>query len=360
MHYEKGLNYMGHKLAIIGYGGMGDWHYRNVTDSIDSSMVKGIFDIREEACQKARENGLYVYQNVEELINDKEIDLVTIAVPNNFHKDYAISCLKGGKNVICEKPVTMNSSELKEIMAVAEETGMLFTIHQNRRWDKDYKIIKKLYQEETLGKIYYIESRVQGSGQMLHGWRGYPVNGGGMVYDWGVHLFDQLLNLIDSPVVSVAPHLVHLFNQEVDDNFKVLLTFENGISALVEVATNCFINHPRWHVCGSEGTVAIRDWECNGEIVTLANKEVLKWENDIVYTAAGPTRTMAPRPDYTKKFLPLPQVETTWTDFYNNIIDVLDHKAELIVTPEQALRVMSLIDLIFLAANEGKPVSCKI
>ena len=351
---------MGHKLAIIGYGGMGGWHHRSVTDSIDKTMVKGIYDIRDEACQKATESGLQVYQSVDEIIQDNEIDLVTIAVPNNFHKDYAIACLRGGKNVICEKPVTMNAAELREIIAVATETGKLFTIHQNRRWDRDYKIIRKLYQEGTLGQPYFIESRVQGSGQMLHGWRGYRENGGGMVYDWGVHLFDQLLNLIDSPVVSIAPHLVHLFNQEVDDSFKVFLTFENGISALVEVATNCFINHPRWHMCGSEGTVIIRDWECNGEIVSLANKEVLKWEDDIVYTAAGPTRTMAPRPDYTKKILPLPQVDTTWTDFYNNIIDVLDHKAELIVTPEQALRVMTLIDTIFLAAKEGKPLSCRI
>jgi scyllo-inositol 2-dehydrogenase (NADP+) len=351
---------MKHKLAIIGYGGMGGWHHQSIVKSIPNLMVKGVYDLREEACEKARNNGLYVYRQLEELLQDQEIDLVTIAVPNNFHKDYSISCLRAGKNVICEKPVTMNSNELREIMRVAKETGKLFTIHQNRRWDRDYKIIKQLFRDGSIGKPYFIESRVQGSGQMLHGWRGYKINGGGMLYDWGIHLFDQLLDLIDSPIVSVAPHLVQLFNQEVDDNFKVLLTFENGMSALVEVATNCFVNHPRWHICGSEGTVVIRDWECNGEIVTLANKEVLKWEDDIVYTAAGPTRTMAPRPDYTKKSISLPQIETSWTDFYNNIMEVLDHKAELIVTPEQALRVMTLIDLVFLAANEGKPVSCRI
>jgi len=351
---------MGHKLAIIGYGGMGSWHYKSVTDLIDKTLVKGIYDIRSEACTRAKDMGLYIYHDIDEILKDTDIDLVTIAVPNNFHKDYAIQCLRGGKNVVCEKPVTMNADELKEIIAVAKETGKLFSIHQNRRWDKDYKIMKQLYQDGTIGKPYFIESRVQGSGQMLHGWRGYKINGGGMVYDWGIHLFDQLLNLIESPVISVTPHLVQLFNQEVDDNFKVFLTFENGISALVEVSTNCFINQPRWHMCGSEGTVVIRDWECNGEIAKLANKEVLKWEDDIVYTAAGPTRTMAPRPDYTKEISPLPQVETSWTDYYNNIFDVLDHRAELIVKPEQALRVMTLIDLIFLAAKEGKPVSCRI
>lgn len=351
---------MEHKLAIIGYGGMGDWHYKSVTNSVEGLEVKGIYDIRSEACDKAKENGLYIYRDINELIDDEEVDIVTIAVPNDFHKDYAIRCLRGGKNVVCEKPVTIDALELREIILVANETGKLFTVHQNRRWDKDYKIIKQILKEDMIGKPYFIESRVQGSGQMLHGWRGHAVNGGGMVYDWGVHLFDQILDLIDSPVIAVTPHLVNLFNQEVDDSFKVFLNFENGISVLVEVATNCFINQPRWHVCGSEGTAVIRNWECEGEMVKLANKGALKWEDDIVYTAAGPTRTMAPRPDSTKLFLPLPEVETSWTDYYCNVMEVLDHKAELIVKPEQALRVMTLIDLIFIASKEGKPVSCKI
>lgn len=351
---------MKHCLAIIGYGGMGDWHYRNITERIPEIQVKGIYDIREEAIDKAGENGLYCYKTITELLSDNDIDLVTIAVPNNFHKELAIACLIHGKNVICEKPVTMNAAELEEIMAVSKETGKLFSIHQNRRWDKDYKIVQKILEEGTIGTPYYIESRVIGSGRAMHGWRGYSVNGGGMVYDWGVHLFDQLLDLIKSPVVSVSAHLFSVFSKEVDDNFKVLMRFENGISALVEIATNCFIAQPRWHVCGQDGTFVITNWECEGKIVKLASNEVLKWENDIVYTAAGPTRTMAPRPDDTTKQLPLPEVETSWTDYYNNIVDVLDNGAELIVKPEQALRVMKLIDLIFASAKEEKPVVCKI
>lgn len=359
MNRKGGLD-MKHKLGIIGYGGMGDWHYRSVRDLIADIEVKGIYDIREEACIKAKENHLYVYNSLDELLKDEEIDMVTIAVPNNFHKEYSIQCLRHGKNVICEKPVTMNGNELREIIEVAKETEKLFTIHHNRRWDKDYKIVKEIFDHNLIGKPYFIESRVQGSGQMLHGWRGYKENGGGMLYDWGVHLLDQLLQLIDSPVISVTPHLIQLFNNEVDDNFKVIILFENGISALVEVATNCFSNQPRWHICGSDGTAVIHNWECEGEIVKLANKEVLKWENDIVYTAAGPTRTMAPRPDYTKQILPLPEIETSWTDFYHNVIDVLEEKADLIVKPEQVLRVMTLIDFIFATVEEGMPSNCRL
>lgn len=351
---------MERRLAIIGYGGMGGWHQKNIDTRINGLSVKGIYDIDPNAERKAKENGLIVYKSVQEIYEDPEIDIVTIAVPNNFHKDYAIRALRAGKHVICEKPVTMNAAELTEIIEVAQETGKLFSIHQNRRWDKDYRIVKKMKAENMLGDLYFIESRVQGSGRMLHGWRGHAINGGGMVYDWGIHLFDQLLWLIDSPVTSVSVHLAHVYYTEVDDNFQVYLNFENGYSALVEVSTNCFINQPRWYVVGKEGTAVIRDWECNGEIVKLAGENALTWADDIVYTVAGPTRTMAPRPEETKKTLPLPTVETDWSAYYQNILSVLDGKDELIVKPEEALRVMRLIDLIFECAKTGKPASCRI
>ena len=351
---------MAYKMAIIGYGGMGAWHQKNVDERIQGLSVKGVYDIQDNAKEKAMNNHLIVYNSVEELLNDSEVTIVTIAVPNNFHKDYAIQALKAGKHVICEKPVTMNTKELEEIIAVAKENKKIFTVHQNRRWDRDFRTIKKIHEDNLIGDIYFLESRVQGSGRMLHGWRGHAENGGGMLYDWGIHLFDQLLWLIKSPVISVSVQLAHVYYQEVDDNFKVFLTFENGVSALVEVSTNCFINQPRWNVSGKDGTAIIEDWNCNGEIVTIAGENKLTWEDDIVYTVAGPTRTMAPRPDDTKKKIALPEVDTDWSYYYNNILAVIEGKEELVVKPEESLRVMKLIDLIFGCAQSGKPASCRI
>ena len=108
---------MKYNLAIIGYGGMGSWHHGCIREKISELNVKGAYDIRPEIQQKIIQNGLNAYQNIEELLNDSSIDIVTIAVPNNFHKDYAVACLKAGKNVVCEKPVTMNAAELEEIIA---------------------------------------------------------------------------------------------------------------------------------------------------------------------------------------------------------------------------------------------------
>ena len=351
---------MKHQMAIIGYGGMGGWHHQNVSERIPAIHVKGAYDIRQEALDKAVKNGLYAYSSVEELLADPELDLVTVATPNNFHKDLVIRCLRAGKNVISEKPVSMNAAELEEMMAAAKESGKVFSVHQNRRWDKDYAIVKKALQSGVIGEPYFIESRVQGSRGPMFGWRGYKIDGGGMLLDWGVHLLDQLLDLIDSPVVSVTAHLQKIFFGEVDDNIKILLRFENGVSALCEMATNCFINQPRWHVSCCNGTAVVEDWSCRGRMVQLNTDQAMEWGDDIVYTEAGPTRTMAPRPPETTREIPLPEVSTDWSDYYRNIVAVIEGTEELIVKPEQALRVMKVVDLCFASEEQGVGLACHI
>ena len=86
----------------------------------------------------------------------------------------------------------------------------------------------------------------------------------------------------------------------------------------------------------------------------------MKWTDDIVYTEAGPTRTMAPRPEFTKLELPLPDEHPDWADYYKNIAAVINGEASLLVTPEQALRVMRVVDLLFKADAAGVAQKCRI
>ncbi len=349
-----------YQVAIIGCGGMGNWHYDQITKNNSDLVIKGGFDLRAEAMESLEKRGLVCYTSVEEILADSEITLVVIATPNNFHKNLSIACLKAGKHVVCEKPVTMNAKELEEIIAVAKETGKLFTVHQNRRWDKDYCIIKDIVAKNTLGAPYFIESRVLGSRGSMHGWRGYKENGGGMLLDWGPHLIDQVIQLIDSPVIELDGHLLSIFTPEVDDSIKLILRFENGVTAILEMATNCFINQPRWHMSCYDGTAVIEDWSCNGKMVQNKIGSEMLWADDIVYTEAGPTRTMAPRPKEAMVESPLPQVETNLNEFYENVVDVINGKAQLLIKPEESLRVMKIIDGLF-ASNEAKcAITCRI
>ncbi|MEG1407768.1 MAG: Gfo/Idh/MocA family oxidoreductase [Ruthenibacterium sp.] len=261
---------MTYQMAIIGYGGMGSWHHKKLAKGFEKIKVTGIYDICAESREKAAENGLYVYETAEALLADSAIDLVLVATPNNFHKPYVIAALEAGKNVICEKPVAMNAAELEEMIAAAQRTGKLFSIHQNRRWDTDYCMVREILSKNLIGTPYFIESRVLGSRRAMHGWRSYKVNGGGMLLDWGVHLIDQALWLVDSPVVSVDANLQSIFSGEVDDSIKIVLRFENGISYCMEMSTNCLVPQPRWHISVTEKlSLCARTAPCNG-IMTLS------------------------------------------------------------------------------------------
>ena len=98
--------------AIIGYGGMGGWHGEFLRNS-DVVNLMGIYDIKPSQCALAESRGIHAYGSLEELLGDPAIDFVTIAVPNDMHKPLALQALAAGKHVICEKPVTLSSADLR-------------------------------------------------------------------------------------------------------------------------------------------------------------------------------------------------------------------------------------------------------
>lgn len=123
-----------YRFGLIGYGAMGNYHAQQIGTMPDFA-VSAVYDIAPEK-EKARAEGRDVCDSLEELLMRKDVDAVILAVPNNFHKPLAVAAMHAGKHVLCEKPVMMNSRDLLEVLAVSEQTGMLFTVHQNRRWDR--------------------------------------------------------------------------------------------------------------------------------------------------------------------------------------------------------------------------------
>ena len=342
--------------AVIGYGGMGGWHSKKIKEELgEYAELIGIYDINPERCALAEEKGIHAYSSREELLADERIDLVTIATPNDVHKEIAVAALEAGKNVISEKPVAMNSGELEEMIACANRCGKLFTVHQNRRWDQDYLTVKKLMADNTLGKIFRIESRVHGSRGIPGDWRNQPEHGGGMLFDWGIHLLDQAL-IMTQPrkLKSVYAELTYVTNEKCDDGFRATLIFDDGLSFLVEIATSNFIELPLWYVLGENGSAVIEDWDFNGKIVKVSD-----WENrDAVpiVAGAGITKTMAPRTDDTIKTYPLEIEKGDWVEYYKNVFAHLNGKEDIIVTHNQQRRLMRLIEAIIESGTENKLV----
>lgn len=342
------------KIAIVGLGGMGDWH-RELIESIDGLTLAGIYDIKEERQEYAKEKNIRVYGSFEELLADEEVELCLIATPNDLHKPLAIAAMKAGKHVVSEKPVTLSSEDLKEMIAASEETGKLFTVHQNRRWDEDFLTMKKIYDDNLLGEVFRIESRVHGSRGIPGDWRQLKEQGGGMVLDWGVHLLDQILLMLKGVKLNkVYATITHVTNQLVDDGFTTSLLFENGVEVIIEVGTSNFVNLPRWYMLGANGTAIIEDWSLKGEIVSAKGQN----EKDVVpvKTAAGLTKTMAPRRDDTIAKTELPVVKSDIRDFYRNVIKTIRGEEEINVKLPEVARVMRLMEAIFEAAEKQQVV----
>ena len=246
-------------LVVVGYGGMGSWHVAHAQKS-DVVNLLGIYDIDPKKTILARERGIFAYDSLDEVLSDERVDIVTVAIPDDSHLDSVVRSLKAGKNVICEKPVAMDSNELEEMIAAAESAGKIFSVHQNRRFDVDYLAMKQIKESGELGEIINIESRIHGSRGIPSDWRGVKEHGGGMVLDWGVHLIDQLLQIFDEKIVGVHCDLDHITNKEVDDGFKLTIYFESGKSAYIEVGTYNFISMPRFYMRAEKGSALITDW----------------------------------------------------------------------------------------------------
>lgn len=345
------------KWALIGYGGMGRWHVEKLR-TLPEFEIAGVYDILPERREAAVKDGLTAYDSLESLLADASVELVTIATPNDLHRPIAIQAMAAGKHVISEKPVTLSSRDLQAMIDASRKYGRIFSVHQNRRWDEDFLIIKQIYDQNSLGRVFNIESRVHGSRGVPGDWRNTWLQGGGMILDWGVHMLDQLLMLVDEPVVSTFCTVSHVTNDEVDDGFKAIITFGNGLTAQVEVGTSNFINLPRWYMQGENGTAVIHDWALNGEIVKVSDWE--KRDAVPVVTAAGLTKTMAPRTEETIQRYPLPKVESDVRDYYRNIARAIRGEEKQLVTHAQMMRVMRLMEACFKSAGENAVVHTRI
>lgn len=345
------------KLGIIGFGGMAHWHFENAPRA--GVNIVAAYDIDPERIRMAKECGLRAYDKLEDILADKEVNFILVATPNQVHKPLAIAALRAGKHVMVEKPATLSVADWDEMVAESVKAGRILTVHQNRRWDKDYRMMRAAVESGKLGKVYSIESRVMGTGGAMFGWRGFKEFGGGMVLDWGVHLIDQLVTMYpNNKVVSVYAELRALLKQEVDDYDKLILRLDNGILLQVEIGTYAFRKLPRWYVIADGGTLMIEDFTGRGKDsgYTKPVHTDTPIAPIVVMTEAGPTRMMAPRPPESQEDFPLPQVEAEWTELYQNLIAVINGQAELIVTPASVRRVLQVLEALFRSSEEGRSI----
>ncbi|MGL9730705.1 Gfo/Idh/MocA family protein [Enterococcus sp. DIV0756] len=354
---EKVLNF-----GIIGFGFMGQTHAETIK-KLAYAQLKAVCDTNEAQFSFAPD-GVDTYTSADELLADPTIDTVIIAVPNQLHLEIVTKAAEAQKDIICEKPLAMNAAEVEQMLAVVEKEQVRFTVHHQRRWDHDYRVAKEVYAQNLVGETYTVKSALYGFNGNMHDWHVYPEFGGGMLYDWGVHLIDQILWMMPSKLVSLYANVRNVINEQVDDYFNIQLYFENGVNAQVELGTyflnsseNWFERH--WFIGGDQGSAKIDGFNPKGEI-TRTSALLSNVPGQITMTHAGPTRSFGPAPEGRIFTEELPEVSVNHQMFFDNYYDYVQGKAELVVQPEQIFGLMKVLDAIRISAKYHQSINLEI
>jgi predicted dehydrogenase len=167
-------------------------------------------------------------RSLEEILNDPGVELVVVNTPNYTHYDYAKKALVAGKHVLVEKPFTVTVSEAKELIRLASDKNVTLTVYHNRRFDSDYRTIRKVVEQRLLGEIveaeFHYDRYKEDISPKVH--KETPGPGTGALYDLGSHLVDQALQLFGMPDAVFADIQIMREVSKVDDYFELLLMYK--------------------------------------------------------------------------------------------------------------------------------------
>jgi predicted dehydrogenase len=253
-------------VGIIGLGRSGwELHGEPLSKMADYQVVAVCDQSQARLAPIAQELGARPYSDGQELIDDAEVDLMVVAVPGRLHCPLTVAALEAGKHVVVEKPMADTLAEAEEMLAAAERSGRTLTVFHNRRWDRDYQLLKALVGRGELGELLTVDSRVMTYGpewtsygvpEFNPTWRIQAAYGGGFMADWGPHLVEQFLDLTGEWPVSVTCQLrSHLWATEVEDYFNMRLVLPSGLLVTLEGSNNARMPLPRWFLVGREGTL---------------------------------------------------------------------------------------------------------
>ena len=175
---------------------------------------------------QAKYPNIKTFRTLEEMLADQNIELVVVNTPSVTHYDFAKQAINSGKNVVVEKPFTATVEQAEELIQLAKEKNVALSVYHNRRYDSDFKTVKKILDEGWLGNIVEAEIHYDrydpGLSYKLH--KEIPT-AAGSIYDLGSHLIDQALVLFGMPNAVFADLDTYRPNSKVGDYFDIKLFY---------------------------------------------------------------------------------------------------------------------------------------
>jgi scyllo-inositol 2-dehydrogenase (NADP+) len=294
------------------------------------------------------------YDHYEDLLADEAIDLVIVNTPNYTHYDFAKAALLAGKHVIVEKAFTVTVDQAEDLVRVAKERDLKLSVFQNRRWDSDFKTVRKIVEERRLGKIVEAELHFDRYNLALspkvH--KELPQPGAGVLHDLGPHIIDQALQLFGMPEALFADIRIIRPASEVSDYIDILLYYPNlrvrlKSSYIAKEPVPAYILH------GTEGSFLKQRADVQEASLQSGSKPGGKNWGTEPKEAQGILNTRHNAKDERRVIATLPG---NYMDYYQGVYEALTSKATLPVTGEEGLSVMKIIEAAINSQEQKKIV----
>ena len=342
------------RIGMLGYGAIGHEH-AVATKEVPGLVLAAVADLDPARIAAARTMapGLVAHDSADALLADPGVDLVVVSTPPNTHALWALRALDAGKHVVLEKPMALSAKDCDAVLERAADVGRIALVYQNRRFDPDYRVLRRLVDEDALGEVFHVEAFVGGYGHPCNFWHSDVEVSGGALFDWGSHVLDQVLDLLpqDIAYVTSAEHKRVWHDVTNADHSRVTVRFEDGTEAEFVHSDLAAAVKPKWYVLGTQGAVVGR-WRrervvARGPIGTL--------DEDVLELADSPASMHLHHPDGSVTDLAVPKGPAH--PFHRDLADHLLEGMPMRVRPEQSRRVVAVLEAAAQsAAAGGRPV----
>ena len=350
-----------YRVAIIGAGKIVQVGHIPNFQSIPNVSVVALCDVNEERVKAlaAEKNVPQTFTDYQTMLTTVKPDITVIATPNIFHKPMALAALQAGSNVLCEKPLALSHADAKEMMDLAAAKGLTLTVGSHYRWSDAIRAAKAQADAGFFGEIYAVRtvwhrrSGIPGFGSWF---TRKELAGGGSLLDIGIHALDRALFIMGypKPVTVSGVTFAKLGTQgvglggwgadiqkptgnaqfDVDDLSWALIRFDNG--AVIQLQVSWAVNNKDQfytEIYGTQGGASVGDQD-QMELYTSLNGQQSDIQVKVARSGVG-----------------------SYLHLTKNLVRHLDGDPTAeIVTPQQALTSVKIIEGVLLSATEGREV----
>ncbi|MHC4982284.1 MAG: Gfo/Idh/MocA family protein [Planctomycetota bacterium] len=332
------------KVGVVGYGGAFDMGRTHLAEMQAAGMTPvAVAEVDPKRLKVAAEDfpGIETYPSMGSMLRKSCVNLIVLITPHNTHTKLALQAIRAGRHVVSEKPLAITTAECDRMIAAAKKNKVLLSTYHNRHWDGCIlQAVKTIKRSGAIGEIVRIEGHMGGYRKPGPWWRSSKSISGGILYDWGVHVLEYGLQLIDSEMVEVfgfarkgywAPRTAWKDDTNEDDAHAIVRFASGQWMSLCISSVDSNPKRGQMEITGTKGAYIFdgRTWEL---IQQRGNKTVV-------------TRGGNPNGQ--------------WWRFYKEIADHLVKGAKLTITPEWSRRPIHILDLADRSARTGKAIRTK-